>query len=431
MNNQKIMIELIKKDPLKYLPKSFLGSKRVNIAKKTIREELNILKEYSENKISYSKLAEKYNFSQKMVFRIMKRWGKTYPPNLDKVFRCNNKSTQSILQDLKICKFYLSGNSIYKTAKEFNLSPKGVQGIIERYGSRLRNSYRAAILLHKTKQLNFPLTPYVQELVEKNLKKYSPKFIAVLTLTDGCCYPAGKSALKVRRPKLSYCGDKILCKIYADLVYEHYNIIPSTFTQRKDGTFLVLYERKDIKRIIRDLLSLTPNFKTSLAHGEKIRDYLKTDQPTLRFLLNDNKKVLLEAFRLGMSAEGSCSICFNGKYLRFSLDFSCAHPILLEQWREVAYKIGINFNLKGLSGWFNYSGLSSGNIEALKTFMETGGFIDNVKITRQSKYYNGLEKNKLIYNVLRWNKENRRINSELSNGEKHKTFYDFIEESEY
>jgi len=63
--------------------------------------------------------------------------------------------------------------------------------------------------------------------------------------------------------------------------------------------------------------------------------------------------------------------------------------------------------------------------------METGGFIDNVKITRQSKYYNGLEKNKLIYNVLRWNKENRRINSELSNGEKHKTFYDFIEESEY
>ncbi len=395
----KINLEKIEVDPLNYLPNSFLNSKRTSLATKTIFQELCVIRDFH-NGFNKKELIKKYNFSRKMIYGIIKKWGGKYPPDLDKVYRQDKKSTQSILKDLMICRDYLEGNSIYKTGVIFNLSPKGVQGIIERYGFRLRNSYEAALILHNKKEIKFPLTQYVPSLINKNFKKDFKYLIAVLTITDGCCYPSGKKALDVRRPKLMYYGDKILCQIFADLVYYAFGIIPSVFTKRKDGVHVVIYERKDIKRIIQEILTLSPNYKTSPAHGQKVSEYFLEPRPTIKFLFEQDKSILKEAFRLAMSAEGSCSI-YKNVQKGFSLSLSCAHPELVIQWQTIGKKLGLNFNIKKASnGWAGYAGIVTSKKEVLKKFFLIGGFIEGVKVTKQSKRFCGVEKNLLIKKVL-------------------------------
>ena len=425
-----INLEKIKKDPLIFLPKYFLDSKRVLIAKKSIKEELKILKDYSTRKYSYNDLSKKYGFSIKIIYRILKTWGKTYPPNLEKVVRFKRKKSLSILNDLMICDFYLVGNSIYVTARKFNLSPKGVEGILKRYGFKLRSCLESSNLRYNKKTLKYPLSTYVPKFLKRKFKKYFPDLIAILTLTDGCCTPSGKLALKVRRPKLIYYGAPTLCKIYIDLVKYYYGIDPSVFNKRKDGTYNVIYERKEIKdKLLPHLLSYSPSYKTSPAKGQSKSSYLNEKQPSLEFLGKKPRTVLVEVLRLGMSTEGSCNIHINGKRIDPNLRLACSHPILIKQWKYITDKLGFSFKIReNKEHWSGIDCIATMRLKDLRKFLDIGGFIEEVKVTNNSRYYKGLDKNLIVKGILEWNKQKKYLNRYKKPSQVHNIFRKFIKE---
>lgn len=423
-----INIKEIKRDPIKYLPEFFLNSKRHSNATKTIKDELIFLRDYSKREHSYSTLSDKYKYSRKMIYRIFKKWGKIYPPNLGKVKRYNRKF--SILDDIKICKLYIKGKSIYATSRKFETCPKAVEGILNRYGFKLRSRLESSYLRHKKKPLKYPLSTYVPNLLDKKLKKYFPDLITILTLTDGTCTPPGKSALKAKRPKLAYYGTPTLCRIYIDLIKYYYSLEPSVFNRRKDGTYNVIYERKEIKeKLLPHLLTYSPSFKTSPAKKQTKSNYLEEEQPSLNFLENKPKKVLIEAIRLGMSAEGFCGPFIKNRKMYPNLGLSCSHPILVEQWTNIVNKLGLSFKFtRNKAHWSEIDGIKSSKLRNLKRFNEIGGFIDKVKISKHSKYYTGIDKNTMIKGILEWQDQKKRFDYDNKNNQAHKVFRKFIKD---
>lgn len=128
-------------------------------------------------------------------------------------------------------------------------------------------------------------------------------------------------------------------------------------------------------------------------------EYLtKEKQPTINFLNDRSSQTKIWCIRFAFSTDGSISLSKRGDV---ELTLSCAHPKLCLEWKALLEKFGLKGKLHVDSdSWSGIYGLRFYNRKSVENFAKMGGFVPGVKVTRNSKYYRGIEKNELLKECL-------------------------------
>lgn len=283
----------------------------------------------------------------------------------------------TLQEELKAIELYQSGLCLSQVAKKLKCSISAIIHTMDHYNVKRRFHGEGTRLLHKHMDVKPPAC------FSFPLKDKFDKLAAVFLLTDGCLNK-GKIQL--------ICTDKILQNYFLYLFKARFNLKPTTNSYMVNGKESSIYSNS----VAKELRRLTPTYNTYPKDKTKEK-YYKGPQPTLKFLKNENERILYEAIRVAMSCEGSIFPDFQGLTLGAHLQFACSHPELLNQWKTLFSKIGItSFILRSNKTWSGVKGLGIKNMKSIRRFIEIGGFIEGVRITGKSKYYKGIEKNKML-----------------------------------
>ncbi|MDI6806975.1 MAG: LAGLIDADG family homing endonuclease [Candidatus Aenigmarchaeota archaeon] len=285
----------------------------------------------------------------------------------------------SIEEESNIASLYQKGIQLSKLAEKFNVSVGCVQNILRAYRIKLRTPAEGIRLLHDHVNIvppaNFPW----------HLKNKFHKLIGVLLLTDGC-------VKKDRYTILFVCTDLILQKYFVSLCKERYGVLPTVSYFMKNGKETAIHNKETYLQLRNLILLSSKNF-----HDKNKEPQLDDFQPSLSFLENENFEALKECIRLAMSTEGSIHTEFIKNSVYPVLEFSCAHPLLCQQWKKIFNRFGIkSYISRSKVTWSGVKGLRIKKLESIEKFIQIGGFIEGVKITGKSKYFRGLSKNSLL-----------------------------------
>jgi hypothetical protein len=153
------------------------------------------------------------------------------------------------------------------------------------------------------------------------------------------------------------------------------------------------------------------NVKTTFLRSAKIFKILNNIVPSFRtkpfpdgtfspakipeFVFNLEEKVIAEILKLMFSADGC--VCLGVTWnksskawqIRRMVKFACLHPKIKEQVSSLLKKLGVGNKIKpdGIVIWRK---------EDILNFKEKIGFIDGVKVTKNSKNWEGFEKNQIL-----------------------------------
>jgi len=323
-----------------------------------------------------------------------------------------------IIKEIELCSLYSLGFStwmlsrFYKTSQwsQCNATHKYRKlGIVEKIRNNEESTRSRYSLEGKATIIpSFPASDLIPNVIEKGFNKHLDCLICVMLLTDGTALPN----------HIQMTNDcEIMHKVFFDLMFCKFGITPTSFrkTKRKNQT---TYVRKEITGIFKKLNKFTASFKTSPLNGQSADEYLLEPQPSLDFLLKSPKEIQIEAFRLGMCAEGSITPTIqknylNKNYVRGVLEFACAHPNLAEQWLEITKNIGFSgFHItKNKERWSGIHGIRSDSKKDLEDFFNLGGFLNGAKVGRGSPYYSGLDKQEVLTSLLKFMKINKTVDS--------------------
>ena len=150
-------------------------------------------------------------------------------------------------------------------------------------------------------------------------------------------------------------------------------------------------------------MEICGNFKTSKYHSQNMEDYQKEPKPHLDYLLNAKKDEKIIAFRIWASAEGAIIPMGRkkGGLIVPKLQISCANKKLLFQLEKVAKNIGLHFTIRK-ENKIGYKCLYNSAISCVLSFLKLGGFIGGIKISKSSKYYEGIGKQDLVFATLEY-----------------------------
>lgn len=213
--------------------------------------------------------------------------------------------------------------------------------------------------------------------------------LATCLLTDGSLTIEGNSY------RIAFYAKDIILKDFVNaLLFELSSFIPTEIISKK-GVYAIRINDYELSR---DLLTLSPNYKTSPNLTQSKISYLKEAQPSLKFLKNTDKNTLLWCIRSAFSTDGSISI---SKRSIVELNLSCYHPTLAAEWIKLLKDCGIVGSIgKSKASWCGISGVRIYDRRSIKKFADFGGFLPGVKISGKSKRYKGLEKNTVLQTIV-------------------------------
>ncbi len=192
-----------------------------------------------------------------------------------------------------------------------------------------------------------------------------------------------------------YTKDETLKSIVYDLLLNESRYVPSISLDKGKGVYAI---RVSDSELADSLLKLNPTYKKLPFKNQSKESYLKETQPSLDFLKYCNNKTRQWCIRFAFTADGSISLSKKGN---FTLTLSCYHPTLCKQWIEILNLMNFKSTIiKRKSSWCKVSGVYVKN-KSIPLFYQIGGFIDGVKISKKSKEYKGIEKNKLLSNAVK------------------------------
>jgi DNA-binding XRE family transcriptional regulator len=239
----------------------------------------------------------------------------------------------------------------------------------------------------KTKRIDIPSETIFSRQVIKDRVQTLPLLVTLL-MTDGYVNPKGGIVGFTST-------DFTMINIFTDFIKMNSEATPHIL-ERKNGIFeSYVYDRT----LIKNLLFLSPTYKTA-PKSQSINEYNKEPQPTILFLLQQDKKTQIYCVRLAMSADGCIIIQKESERpfrIRGRLFFSCAHKLLIKEWKTLFNQINLPLYLINRNDyWGGVSGIATTKKENIKKFMEYGGFADLIKTTKKSKRFAGYEKNSLL-----------------------------------
>lgn len=311
-----------------------------------------------------------------------------------------------------------------------HLSPRGKEVIIKRTGmeqvEEIRRKFRCKVYFppngqfviksaylnkflktffrkERNAKINPPLTDFVKNLSNRDIDLRKAIILPIIQ-TDG--YHTFD-----KRKKQHYICFKNTCKtlhnILVDSFYLQYNFLPSSYIilEQKKGNytpaFVTRYVGKEFQETHKELISLCGNFKTSKYHSQSIEDYNKEPLVHLYYLTNASKLEKETALRIWAATEGAIIPMRRkkGDLIVPKLQISCANEKLLFQLKEITDFLNIHFTIKTEKGR-GYKGLNNMSISCALAFLKIGGFIEGVKISKSSKYYEGIDKQDVLYATL-------------------------------
>lgn len=269
----------------------------------------------------------------------------------------------------------------------------------------LHNFIKTFFQKKKETKLKPPLTDFIKDL-KKGSIDLKKSVIIPLIQTDGC-------HIFDKRKKRFYIvfknTNKLLHNILVDSFYLSYKELPSSYLileKKLDNhtqAYVTRYGNKNFQKVHSELIGLCGNFKTSRYYAQSIEDYKKETTPNLTYLINAKRKEKEIALRIWASTEGAIipmRIRKNNLIVP-KLQISCANKEILFQLKKVTDSLNIHFTIKKETG-LRYKGLNNMAISCALAFLKTGGFIEGVKISKSSKYYEGIDKQDVLYATLEY-----------------------------
>ncbi len=244
----------------------------------------------------------------------------------------------------------------------------------------------------------------------KNLKNSQLlKLIAVIALSDGSIetYKNYKRELRLGTHKdsiqqhelLNYLSNRVINK---NVVYYRY----------KD----MLSSRVYSKKLIANLFELSPQYKTTPSKETKA-EFLSKPQPTLKFILNENKKVRMLVFRMWFDFEGSMVPRFrlakklDRGYFYYDLAFLSeiflaeTNPSLVKNLKELSRNLGFKASImKTKRNWSGIQGIRIYRKKDVSRFAKIGP-VTNVKVSKKSPRLSGFTKRSVCLatcHILKW-----------------------------
>ncbi len=170
------------------------------------------------------------------------------------------------------------------------------------------------------------------------------------------------------------------------------------------------------KNLIDELIKISPSFRTKSCNHFPICPYLKTDKINLRlkhphvksdgFVWSEikipenlfrNKKDKSEFLKIYISCDGYPSI-FPRKDSWSAVErivaIVCHHPILKKRLSELLNDLGVKHTIKENS-------LEMRSRKSITKFKKEIGFVDGVKMTGNSDYWEGVQKNEILTKILK------------------------------
>lgn len=247
------------------------------------------------------------------------------------------------------------------------------------------------------------------------LSNIIPRIGKRIDLVKGVILPLIQSDGSVHENKSNFTWEydsipdnKELHNIFADAFYFVFNRYPSTFLEPRQNGKLIRTTFILSKNESQKLIKMCGSTKKSPAKSksQKSRDYLKEIQPNLDYLKDANLSTKITAIRLWFCAEGSISVNRPKKnnVIRPKLHLACANPTLAKQLQSLCTDLGLVMNIEYTKDktWSGIVGLYSTSIETVKNFIRIGSFLPKVYISDISKYYQGLEKQKVQSAILKY-----------------------------
>ena len=365
-------------------------------------------------KKNYSTIIKWENGKNNATLTLFNKYLKCFNLNLD-YFKQKNfvKEISFSVRELGVRKTTKIIKEKYNLLINDYIKGLSLKEIGEKYGCTASNVFyilkRCSIDTSKHgsgEKYSFPESNYIKFLIKSKFKKeeYLP-LIASLVFTDGSLYKYKDK----EKYELSYYGtDELLHKIFADLIWHYFKIKPSSY-MTKCGR--ILRTKYIDKKVVKELLELSPSYKTKPSSKESWNELLKeNDLPSLKFMDNYNNDIVREVIRLSMCADGSISVSNKNENIFFTLILSCSHPKLVNEWSGLFDRIGIKNNIVKGSGKTRIGGVK-GIENCLVHFYNLGGFIEGVKIcVRKSPLY-GIEKQKVLSLAVKLIENHNRINT--------------------
>lgn len=213
--------------------------------------------------------------------------------------------------------------------------------------------------------------------------------LQALLFTDGCVMP--------ERHRVSFASTSdVLVERFVRLVRDvyGYTISKGYIQSGKAGRLPVTVVQFPSKEIVNDLLSDTPGYRTD---PRKDGTYPDARVPKSWYALNDAQ--LVEVLRSAFDCDGGCSLrisesrkkdCYE---LERSVFLACWHPVLRKQYAELV-------NMLGITAAAHKDRVSLSSEENFKKFKDIINFSPNVNITFKSRWWQGIEKRKLLDLIL-------------------------------
>ena len=311
-------------------------------------------------------------------------------------------------EEQEIIRLYNNGMCLRQVGDKFDVLPTRISRILEANGIKRRSHGEGTRLLYEHLNVSVP------EVFPYHLKSVFPELLAVFLLTDGYIKKGGGIML--------ICTDETLQRYFLTLLKQNYGLAPTVNSYMSKGKETIV----NSVTVVSELLNLSPSYNT-YPRNCSMEDYFRRPQPTLSFLENEDLSILKEIVRIAMSTDGTMLVDFPHNSIYPILEFGCAHPTLLYEWKEIFKRVGLkSFILKSKVTWSGFKGIGIKELKSIRRFIEIGGFVDGVEITGKSRYYKGVTKNNLLDIVFSMNKKSFQFPEGIVTREKHKIIRDMI-----
>ena len=233
------------------------------------------------------------------------------------------------------------------------------------------------------------------------------KLLAVIVLSDGYIHYSKPNVGSIRLETLKE-GSEELHELFEKFCLLLFNKLPKRQIRRRFS-----YNKKEKKNFlitelflssaIKELLNLSPDYRTTPPKGVTKNKYLKSPQPTLSFLFNEPENVKMLAFRIWFDCDGSVIPSFKLKckkeeknnkiYTYYQIQFECelniaeTNPQLISELIILCKQMGLKA-IKKLDKrkWSGYDGIRISEINSIKKFVRHGPMTD-IRISRKSKRF--------------------------------------------
>jgi len=251
---------------------------------------------------------------------------------------------------------------------------------------------------------------------KKFTKNQRLKLLAIILLSDGYVHKTKGKVNSIRLTTVDYnkCQHKLFCELCLSLFKKKPKIYSSL--NRRNVTS-ELFSRN----IEKTIYSLSPTYQTSPSKNLPQEEYLKVNQPTIRFLDNEPLNFKFLALLMYFDFDGSISPALklkkkrdykNGKlyiYYQVQLEIEIriaeTNPNLNTELIKICGNLGIKAN-RALNkrNWSGIEGLRISKINDIKKFI-SNDVITTVKISAKSNRFKGITKSsifKSIHQILKY-----------------------------